>query len=120
MAREIGSPQRELEPVSGEAQASVPRAELEVVAEPALQLAEYGGRRAAVQAVAAVIDADTGHVERRGHAAEVRRTLDQLDVVTLPRRQPRRRQPGRPAAQDEQTAQAVTRMRALAKEPTPT
>ena len=95
-------------------------AALEVVAQQSLQLGQHRGRRGVMETVTAVVDPHTGDVERRRHPAEGRGPLDELHGVPGPGSQPRRGETGGPAAEHGDVRQAVTRMRALAKEPTPT
>ncbi len=78
----------------------MPGADLQVVAHQPAQRVEDGGRRRRVEAVAAVVDPQPGHLERAGQPADRLGPVDDDDLVAGERGPPGGGQAGGAGADD--------------------
>jgi hypothetical protein len=75
---------------------------LQIGAEQLVQVGEDGRGSGRVEPVAPVVDADTGHVEAGGHAADRLGAVQDGDAQPLAGGAPRGGQPGRASSEDEE------------------
>ena len=101
---QVGGPQREGHPAPAEQDAPVAGPDLEVVAEQRAQGVEQARGRGRVEAVAAEVDAQAGHLVAGRHAPDPFGPFDHGDLVTGEGGPPGGDQSGRTRADDQEVA----------------
>ena len=107
---QVGGPQREGDPAPAEQDAPVAGPDLEVVAEQRAQGVEQARRRGRVEAVAAEVDAQAGHLVAGRHAPDPFGPLDHGDLVPGEGGPPGGDQPGRARSHDQEVGHPAARV----------